>query len=30
MLRAYNLAIWMNTWTDVLLNLIAALVTYIF
>ena len=29
-MRAYNLAIWVNTWQDVILNLIAALVTYIF
>ena len=29
MLR-FSLAIWVNTWSDVILNLIAALVTYIF
>lgn len=30
MLRAYNLAIWLYTYGDMLLNLIAAIVTYIF
>jgi len=30
MLRILDLAIWLNTWQDVILNLIAALVTYIF
>ena len=30
MLRAYNLAIWLNVHGEMFLNLIAALVTYIF
>ena len=30
MLRILDLTIWLNTWQDVILNLIAALVTRVF